>query len=133
MNILRLLILKKDVYSVVSGDSVRQAIEKMNYHHYQNIPILTGDGKYVNSVSSSDILAFIAEGELTLKDTESVAIDKVTILRPILPLRITATLEDVRKSLLDQNYVPMVDDQGIFIGIITRRRFVSEAMRLIDE
>ena len=133
MNILTLLILKKDVESLTSGDSVRQAIEKMNYHHYQHIPILTKKGKYVNSVSTGDLLSFMSAHRLELHDAENVPVEKVAIYRPIAPLRITATLEDIHRALLDQNYVPMIDDQGVFIGIITRKRFVTEAMRLVEE
>lgn len=133
MNILTLLILKKDVESLTLGDSVRQAIEKMNYHHYQHIPILTEKGKYVNSVSTGDLLSFMSAHRLELHDAELVPVEKVAIYRPIAPLRITATLQDIHHALLDQNYVPMIDDQGVFIGIITRKRFVSAAMRLIEE
>ncbi len=133
MNVLSLLILKQDVYVLNENDTLRQAVEKMSHHHYQNIPILSDAGKYINSVSAGDLLTCMAEREIDLRGAEEVPLKDVPIFRPIRPLKITATLNDIRLSLLDQNYVPLIDDQGVFFGIITRKSFATHAMKLIDE
>ena len=130
MNVFSLLILKQDVYVLTEGNTVRQAVETMNFHHYQNIPILTQKGCYVNSISSGDLLSFMSKEGIDLREAEQVAVEKVPIYRPIKALSTTASIEEIRDCLLDQNYVPLVDDQGVFFGIITRRRFVANAMEL---
>lgn len=34
-------------------------------------------------------------------------------------------MEDLIKRALDQNFVPVVDDRGLFIGIITRKDIIK--------
>ena len=45
------------------------------------------------------------------------------------PVRITVSMEDLVTSAMKQNFVPVVDDLGSFIGIVTRKdiiRYLSE-------
>ena len=37
------------------------------------------------------------------------------------PIKIYAKLEQVLSQVMDQNFVPVVDDRGMFMGIITRK------------
>ncbi len=133
MNILTLLIPKQDVDVIDAGDTLRQAVSKMSFHHYQNIPVLSKQGHYLYSISSGDLLFYMAEHGINLIQAEEVPLELVPVFRPVIPLPITASLQEVRTSLLDQNYVPMVDDKGIFVGIITRKRFALAAMRLVED
>lgn len=133
MNVLTLLLPKAEVDHIESGDTVRQAISKLNYHHYGALPVLSKQGHYLYSVSTSDLLYFMAERDLSLQEAENVAVDEVPIFRPNPSLPVTASLRDIHLKLLDQNYCPLVDDKGIFVGIITRKGFVSKAMRLVEE
>ena len=122
-NCLSALIPKAEVAVIDGGDSLRQAVEKLNHYHYAEVPVLGSEGHYLYSISSSDILAFLQNRELTLREMEAVHLSEVPIYRPIVPLPINADEETVVKALLGQNYVPMVDEHGIFIGIITRKSF----------
>lgn len=40
-------------------------------------------------------------------------------------VRITATMEELIELAMNQNFVPVVDDMGTFIGIITRRVIIQ--------
>ena len=37
------------------------------------------------------------------------------------PVAVTTDIEDLLTKAVDQNFVPVIDDKGSFIGIITRR------------
>ena len=41
------------------------------------------------------------------------------------PSTSTATIEDLIEMSMRQNFVPVVDDEGIFIGIIRRRDIIQ--------
>ena len=41
------------------------------------------------------------------------------------PCHISVPVERLLKSTTDQNFVPIVDDRGVFIGIVTRRAVIS--------
>ena len=70
MNVLFYLIPKKDVYFLESDCTIRQALEKMEYHHYSSIPVLNKNGEYVSSLSDGDLLWYIKNHGLSLKDVE---------------------------------------------------------------
>ncbi len=133
MNVLTLLVPKKDVDTITSGDTLRQAVSKLNFHHYADIPVLSEQGHYLYSISAGDMLFYITEKELTLRESESVSIDVVPVHRPARALPVTATVKEIGQVLLEQNYVPLVDERGIFMGIITRKRFATNAMKYVED
>jgi CBS domain-containing protein len=45
-------------------------------------------------------------------------------------LPVDTTLQDILHTALNQNFVPVVDDRGIFIGIITRRNILKHVFNL---
>lgn len=133
MNVLTLLVPKKDVDTITSGDTLRQAVSKLNFHHYADIPVLSEQGHYLYSISAGDMLFYMAEKELTLRESENVSIDVVPVHRSARALPFTATVKEIGQVLLEQNYVPLVDERGIFMGIITRKRFATNAMKYIED
>ena len=51
MNILFFLTPKSDVAYIYDNYSLRQVLEKMEYHKYSCVPILNKEGKYVGSIT----------------------------------------------------------------------------------
>ena len=41
------------------------------------------------------------------------------------PLMASMDIEDLLESSMEQNFAPVVDDRGMFIGIITRKKVIS--------
>ena len=50
MNVLFFLTPKKDVACIPADDTLRQAMEKMKYHGYTAVPLLTQEGKYLSLI-----------------------------------------------------------------------------------
>ena len=48
MNILFFLTPKEEVAHVEEDDTLRQVVEKLEYHGYSAIPLLALDGKYIS-------------------------------------------------------------------------------------
>ncbi|MCD8203525.1 MAG: CBS domain-containing protein [Coprobacillus sp.] len=132
MNILFYLTPKKDVAYVVETYSIRQTLEKMEFHRYQSIPLLSDDGKYVSAISEGDLLWYLKARDLNLKEVEQLPITDVTPQRIIKPLKIDATAEELYELIITQNYVPVVDDRDMFIGIVTRRTVIDKMGSDID-
>ena len=59
MNILFFLTPKSDVAYVFNDDTLRQVLEKIEYHKYTAIPMLNKTGKYVGTVTEGDLLRYI--------------------------------------------------------------------------
>lgn len=126
MNILFFLIPKSKVAYVEDDFTLRQVMEKLYYHQYTAIPLLDKKGRYVETIAEGDILSFLREhNNLCFKDAENVPILDLKVKRDIKPIKSTARMEDLYNLVLNQNFVPVIDDLGIFIGIVTRNAIMK--------
>ncbi|MBQ9779398.1 MAG: CBS domain-containing protein [Clostridia bacterium] len=126
MNIAFLLKPKSQVAHLVEGSSFRQGMEKLRRHGYTAIPVISREGKYLGCISEGDFLWNIMSlGSLDTHDLEQARIDDIISRDRVNPVRVTANAEDLIALALEQNFVPVVDDRDIFVGIITRRAILS--------
>lgn len=126
MNILFFLKPKAEVACVFDYHTVRQAMEIMEYYQYSVVPILDKEGKYVGSISEGDILWGLKEQKVFhLKQAEDIAVMKLKRRLDYVPVNIHADMEDLVKKSMQQNFVPVVDDQEKFIGIVTRKDIIG--------
>ena len=117
---------KADVAWVKTTSTVRQAIERMEHHCYTAVPLLTPDGCYAGTLTEGDLLWFLKQHpHVRFEDTERVALDSVTQRLRVHPVHIDADIEELFALALDQNFVPVVDDREIFIGIVRRRSMLA--------
>ncbi|MCJ7836378.1 CBS domain-containing protein [Cuneatibacter sp. NSJ-177] len=122
MNILFFLTPKSDVAYLTDEMTLRQALEKMEHHRYTCIPMLDRNGRYVGTVTEGDLLwAVKNQYDLSVKNAEEVPILDVKRRRDYEPVNINAKIEDMVFLAMGQNFVPVVDDRGAFIGIVTRK------------
>ena len=72
MNILFFLTPKSEVAYISEEDTLRQALEKMEYHKYSAIPIISRTGRYIGTLTEGDLLWGIKnQYHLDLKGAES--------------------------------------------------------------
>ncbi|MDP4088565.1 MAG: CBS domain-containing protein [Bacillota bacterium] len=126
MNIAFFLTPKKDVVFEKSTNTMRQAIERMEYHTYTAIPILDDKGRYVGTLTEGDLLWKLkATADLDFKNTSKVKISDIFLHSDIKPVHIDANIEDLMATAINQNFVPVVDDNNVFIGIIKRSDIIT--------
>jgi CBS domain-containing protein len=125
MNILFFLIPKKNVEYALENFSIRQLLEKMDYHHYTAIPVLSEDGHYLLTVSEGDLLRHVKEFKLDRDAIMTSSIKDIPIQRKIEPITIEKDIDDLFHLAEKQNFIPVVDDRGLFIGIITRQAIIQ--------
>lgn len=126
MNILFYLVPKSDVMFLYDDFSVRQAIEKMEYHKYSSVPIISREGNYVGTLTEGDILwEFKRRKNVSMTDMEEVKIKTLPRKRDNEPINVNCNIEDLVMTSMNQNFVPVIDDNGIFIGIVTRKSIIE--------
>jgi CBS domain-containing protein len=126
MNVLFLLTPKSDVAFIYSDNTLRQVLEKMEHHRYSAIPVLNRKGNYVGTLTEGDLLWLIKNRyDLDIAAAEQVKVKDIPRHGNNQPLPVTTDLNDIVQLALNQNYVPLVDDRDIFIGIITRKNIIS--------
>ncbi len=122
MNILFFLTPKAEVACVDADSTVRQAIEKLENSGYTALPIISKQGKYIGTITEGDLLWFIKHNaDLTLVDAEDIPLSKVKRKRDNQPVSVTQTVDSLWEKVINQNFVPVTDDDNIFIGIVTRK------------
>lgn len=125
MNIAFFLIPKNNVAYLTMGDSMRQGLEKLRRHGYAAIPVITRSGKYAGFMSEGDFLRSLFEiGTIDTHDLENITINQ-SVQKENFSVRITASMEDLLNAILDHNFVPVVDDRDMFMGIVTRRSIIK--------
>ena len=125
MNIMYFLTPKAEVDHIHLESTVRQGLEKLRVHGYSVIPVIDKDGRYAGTVSEGDFLwALYNGGEPDLKRLEKK--DLKTLLRnDYLPVTAAASIDEILSRAYNQNFVPVVDDRDMFIGIITRKEIIK--------
>lgn len=126
MNILFFLIPKSQVDYVFSTDTLRQVAEKLDYHNYTAIPILDEGGKYIDTVSDGDLFWFVKNyQDMNYRKSEEINILAVPRHRKYVAIRYDASMDALLNLAMSQNFVPVLDDHDIFIGIITRKAIIG--------
>ena len=128
-NILFFLTPKSEVQYLEEGCSIRQALEKMDSHHYRTIPVLSKDGKYLESLSEGDFLWFIKDKGLNLKKCENMSISKITPERNYQSILLDKNMNELLSLIDIQRFVPVVDYSGTFIGIVTRKAVINHMLK----
>lgn len=126
MNAAFFLIPKSQTAFIEDDDTFRQGLEKMRYHGYTAIPVIDKAGRYVGTLTEGDFLWHIIDiGGASMEECEELHI--ADILRPDRnpPVKITARVEELMEHLLAQNFLPVTDDNGAFIGIVTRQKVIE--------
>lgn len=131
MNIAFFLIPKKEVVCLPLNSTMRQALEKMEYHRYSAIPVINEKGEYAGTITEGDLLWKMKNTlGLTFAGTEKITLKEVPRRINNTPVRISAEIEDLLSLAIAQNFVPVVDDGDIFIGIIRRREIIEYYAKL---
>lgn len=121
MNVLSLLRAKSTVAYILDTCTVRQGLEKLKTKGYSAIPVIREDGSYAGSISEGDFLWHVLQtgGDIITQESHKISELIRTSWNPA--ARIDITLEELLDRIEMQNFIPIVDDRNLFIGIITRQ------------
>lgn len=134
MNILFFLTPKEEVAYLQSDATLRQALEKMEYHRYASIPLIDAQGKYIGTITEGDLLwAIKNEYDLNLKNSQNISIQEIRRMRDYVPVHIASEISEMVKLSMNQNFIPVVDDQERFIGIVTRKDILQHFISKLSE
>ena len=125
MNVIMLLKPKETVKYIFENNTLRQGWEKMKANGYTAIPVISEDGKYVGTVSEGDFLYYIVD-----RNTQGMKQQEKFYVRDIIrkdfnpAVKIDVQMDELLNRAMHQNFVPVTDDRGTFIGIVTRQDII---------
>lgn len=112
--------------------SLRQALEKMEAAGYAALPILNRRGEYCGTLTEGDLLWGMKNMcYMDMREAETQKIMDIARRKDNVPVRVTTSMHDLVERSSGQNFVPVVDDKGAFIGIVTRRSIIQYCMQML--
>lgn len=132
MQIAFLLTTKAESSYLLESATLRQALEKMEYHHFAAMPVLNSEGYYLYTLFLEDcIWTFKRNPTLCFADTEKIMISQIQPNRKVEAVNISAQLDELLPKIVEQNFIPVVDDLGVYIGLIRRKDVIEYCRPLL--
>lgn len=125
INVLLLLTPKTELACLSEEMSVRQAIEKMKVHSYTCTPVISKKGEYLGSITEGDLLWSLVDNDSDIEETEHINIMEIIRKDYIKAVKVNASMDELIPIITEQNYVPVIDDRNILMGIVTRRKVIQ--------
>lgn len=97
---------------------------------YSRVPVLTKDKKYVGTISISDILSYQAQNQLNDWEVDPTDIREMVNTK-IETINEAADLTEIMHKLVDFPFLPVVNDDNVFQGIITRKSILKAVNSLL--
>ncbi len=124
---------KKMTSYLNENSTVRQAIELFDVHKYSVVPLVNDDGIYVGTISEGDLLrALKNQLDFNIRAAEKIRIKDIEKHRSYIPLKVDSLLSEFFALSLEQNFVPVTDDKGCYIGIIKRKEIIKYLSSKVD-
>lgn len=130
MNIASFLLPKSEVAYLRDNMTLRQGLERLRRSGFGAVPVIDVEDRYVGVVSVGDflwnILAYNQNlGDITLKNLEQMTVRDFIQGGKIKPACIDTAMENLLECAKYQNFVPVIDDRNVFIGIVTRSDIIK--------
>ncbi|MDO4327963.1 MAG: CBS domain-containing protein [Lachnospiraceae bacterium] len=133
MNVFQLLLTKNETMYLEENITVSTAMDQLRASGYTAVPVIREDGTYAGTVSEGDFLWAFLDGKD--EDAKGQAMTLQTIVRTDRnpAVKIDVDLAQLFSEALNQNFVPVVDDRNMFIGIVTRKQVISFFMNHFNQ
>lgn len=129
MNIAYFLLPKVEVAYLRDNMTVRQGLERLRRSGYAAVPVIDVEDRYVGVISEGDFLWNILKhnenlNEITMKKLEDMTVRDILQSGRVNAVCIDTNMEELLEQAQNQNFVPVIDDRSVFIGIITRKDII---------
>ncbi|MBS3968736.1 MAG: CBS domain-containing protein [Clostridia bacterium] len=125
---------KQEVVVLSPKNTMRQALEKMEYHRYSAVPLIDERGKYVGTITEGDLLWKIKNTpSLSFENTHKILLTEVPLHITNKPVKITSRIDSLLRLAISQNFVPVIDDNEVFIGIVKRSDIIEYCADLLEK
>ncbi|MHA0857548.1 CBS domain-containing protein [Paenibacillus sp. CMAA1364] len=135
MNIAFFLLPKQEVVCLTVESTLRQTLERMEYHRYTSVPMLENNGVYAGTITEGDLLWYMknSEGKVTFENSSKILLKDIPIKMSNKTVSINSNMEDLINLAKVQNFVPVVDDMNRFIGIVRRSQIIEYCEKFVSK
>ena len=130
INVASIMIPKVCTVFLHEKNTVRQGLEIMTRYGYTCVPVLDQEEHYVGCISEGDFLRhMLATGSTDKKFHEQFHLNEIMRKESSPALHIQADAAEMLLAIMNQNFLPVVDDRNFLCGIVTRRSVITELSR----
>lgn len=133
MNIINLLSIKSDIVYLKSNTCIPKAMAKLRESGYSAVPVVNEDGTYAGIVSEGDFLWSKIDGTDVTEEGHPKKLQTLLKNKRAAAETINSDFRSVLMRAVDQNFVPIVDDRNMFIGIVTRKSVINYMIKKFME
>lgn len=126
-NVLFLLTPKTKVACLKDTMNLRQALEKMRAHGYMAIPLINSSGQYLDTVAEGDLLYQIVDS--AYEHLEDIKVADLKVRTRVPAVKVDCSMDELVEKIIVFNFVPVVDDRDVLMGIVTRRRVLEQLLQ----
>lgn len=134
MNVAFFLQPKSMVAYLFDDYSLRKGLARLKESGYTALPVLSREGKFLGVVSEGDFLWYLADCELRVESLGEAKVGNIMHTDRMKAMPVTTSMDDLLQCASAQNFVPVVDDSGSFIGIVRRsdiiRYFAKNSVKM---
>ncbi|MDD3307754.1 MAG: CBS domain-containing protein [Acetobacterium sp.] len=128
------LLPKNETVFLTNTDSFTQAYNMFVITNYTALPVINKKGQYVGTICEGDLLRVLS---LSLThpeiDLDAFEIKDIEFKINLEVARINESYEHLVELAVKQNFIPLIDDQGIFIGILRRQELIKELIKFLSD
>lgn len=125
-------LMTRDVVTLEAEDGLIQVDDLLKRHHIRHVPVVRGR-KLVGLVSHRDLIRALAR-QPAGKGAPPVSVEDV-MTREVETVKPSSSVRQAIEKLVDRRFgcLPVVDEQGELVGIITESDFMRLALELLEE
>jgi predicted transcriptional regulator len=124
----------ENVANVSANNSLYHAMLVLTQVKYSMIPVLEKNDRFVGLVGLANVMEKIFEvspHELNPENLKEYTVADVMVEAPVITN--DWTVEEVLHLLVEHSFIPVVDDKGIFCGILTRKQMLKALNHMAHE
>ena len=127
MNITSFLKSFYDVTLVYDNQNLNDALATMTKHRYTSIPVINREQKYIGTLTEGDIIQFLLKNNdcFSQENLNKYVVADVKRHRDYEPIGVDALMPTLLSKASNENFVPIVDQNDKFIGIVTRKTLLD--------
>lgn len=122
-----------NVATLMESNPLDHALLVLSKVGYSKIPVVDKEDRLVGLIGLNDIVGKMID--LTRIDTDNLA--GMCVVDVMEPVRDTLTqdceLEDILHLMVDNAFLPVIDEQGVFTGILTRKEILKAVNHMVHE
>lgn len=108
---------------IIDTHNIDHAKLLLSHMTYSRVPVVTEDNRFLGTIGLTEILQYQSNNELS---DEELNVDVAIVAkRDVATVSEDYDVEDVLRKLIDEPFLPVLGENQVFLGIITRKSILK--------